>query len=387
MSVDTDRMRSTLSEHPVPHADEAQARAWRVVQAAFAETTPRTSRRGLRRTAVIAVAAGLVAVAISPAGAKVRHLVGDALDTGHEPSQPALTSLPAAGELLVDSPKGPWVVQADGSKRLLGDYPEATWSPHGLFIAATSGHELVALDPHGNVRWSLARAGPITMPRWSPDGFRIAYLSGASLRVVAADGTGDRLLRAAVSPAVAPVWRPGPGHVIAFGGTDGRVQVADADNGRSLAHTSRLLPLQVAWSADGKRLLVLTANELLSYTAKGEFVSARRISPGARAAAISPRGEVAVIATTGQPLSSRLLLIDSSGRLRQLFAGPGEFGEIAWSPSGDYLLLSWPSADQWLFLDPDRPQRTLAVSNISRQFSPGGEPAGFPSVAGWCCAP
>jgi hypothetical protein len=387
VSLDTDSLRSELSEHPLPDADEAEARAWRVVRAAFGETTPRRPRRGLRRTAVIAVAAGLVAVAISPAGAKVRHLVGDALDTGHEPSQPALTSLPAAGDLLVDSPSGPWVVQEDGSKRLLGDYREATWSPHGLFVAAAAGHELVALDPHGNVRWSLARTSRIATPRWSPDGFRIAYLDGYSLRIVAADGTGDRPLRAAVSPGVAPAWRPGAGHVIAFGGTDGSVHVADADSGESLAGTAPVHPLQVGWSANGKQLVVLTANELQRYNATGHLISAQRISPRARAAAVSSSGSIAVIVTTGEPESSRLLLIDSSGRVRQLFAGPGAFGEVAWSPRGDYLLLSWPSADQWLFLDPDRPQRTVAVSNISAQFSPGGPAVGFPSVAGWCCAP
>jgi hypothetical protein len=387
LSQDAERLRAALSAQDPPDARGAEERAWRVVDAAFADVVPRRRRRPIRRMAVVAVAIGLAALAISPAGAKVRHLVGDAFDTGHEPSQPALTSLPAAGDLLVDSPRGPWLVRADGSKRLLGDYREATWSPHGLFVAAAAGHELFALDPEGNVRWSLARAGPITAPRWSPDGYRIAYLSGRSLRVVAADGTGDRLLRGAVSPGIAPAWRPGPGHVIAFGGVDGRVNVADADSGRSLARTSRLLPLQVTWSADGKRLIVLTANELRNYSARGKFLSAQTISPIARAVAVSPSGEVAVIARTNRPAGSSVLTIDPSGRLRQLFAGPGAFGEIAWSPDGDYLLLSWPSADQWLFLHPGRPQRTVAVSNISRQFSPGGGPAGFPSIAGWCCAP
>jgi dipeptidyl aminopeptidase/acylaminoacyl peptidase len=386
LSVDAERLRAALSAQDPPDARGAEERAWRVVNAAFADVVPRRRGRPIRRMAAVAAVIGLAALAISPAGAKVRHLVGDALDTGHEPSQPALTSLPAAGDLLVDSPRGPWIVHADGSKRLLGDYREATWSPHGLFVAASAGHELFALDPQGNVRWSLARAGPITTPRWSPDGFRIAYLSGPSLRVVAADGTGDRLLRAAAATGIAPAWRPGPGHVIAFAGSNGRVYVADADSGRSLARTSPLLLLQVAWSADGKRLLILTANGLRIYSARGEFLSARRISPMPRAMAISPNGEVAVIAAE-RPASSRVLLVDSSGRLHQLFAGPGAFGEIAWSPDGDYLLLSWPSADQWLFLDPGRPQRTVAVSNISRQFSPGEPPVGFPAVAGWCCGP
>ena len=55
-----------------------------------------------------------------------------------------MRALPAAGELLVESAQGPWIVHDDGSKRLLGDSDAATWSPHGLFVAATGGRELVA---------------------------------------------------------------------------------------------------------------------------------------------------------------------------------------------------------------------------------------------------
>jgi hypothetical protein len=385
--VSIERLPAALSALALPDSAGAEERAWRVVSAALAEAAPRRRRRGVRRVLALAVAVGLGAVVISPAGAKVRHFVGDAFDSGHGPSQPALTSLPAAGDLLVESAQGPWIVHADGSKRLLGDYREATWSPHGLFVAATTGHELVAVDPRGHVRWSLERAGPITTPRWSPDGFRITYLSGSSLRIVAADGTGDRPLRAAVSPSVAPAWRPSSGHVLAFAGTDGRVHVADADGGRSLFGTGRLLPLQLAWSADGSRLVVLAGNELRSYSPAGNLVRVQRIPSGVQSFAVSAGGEIALITRSNDPAGSRVITIDPSGRQRQLFAGPGMFGEIAWSPRGDYLLLSWPSADQWLFLDPNRPQRTVAVSDITRQFSPGGGPTGFPTVAGWCCVP
>src|SRR5205814_5470534 len=110
---------------------------------------------------------------------------------GIEHAEPALVALPSAGRLLVDSTAGPWIVGADGSKRLLGRYTAASWSPHGLFEVAVRGHELAALDPKGTVRWSLERAGLVHDARWSPDGYRIAYLAGSTLRVVAGDGSGD----------------------------------------------------------------------------------------------------------------------------------------------------------------------------------------------------
>src|SRR5204862_17785 len=103
----------------------------------------------------------------------------------------------------------------DGAKRLLGRYTTASWSPHGLFEVAVHGHELAALDPKGNVRWSLERDGVVRDPRWSPDGYRIAYRAGSSLRVVAGDGTGDHLLARDIAP-VAPAWRPGGDHVLAY---------------------------------------------------------------------------------------------------------------------------------------------------------------------------
>jgi hypothetical protein len=78
----------------------------------------------------------------------------------------------------------------------------------------------------------------------------------------------------------------------------------------------------------------------------------------------------------------------SPGKPRELFAGPGAFSELAWSPEGHSLLVGWPSADQLLFLRPDRPRRVTAVSNVSPQFTPGvGGAAAFPRISDWCCPP
>ena len=144
----------------------------------------------------IALAVGLLiaAVALSPAGAKVADLVHDVVQPGAQNARPALTSLPAPGRLLVTSAKGPWIVDQDGSKRLLGAYEDAAWSPHGWFAAVTRGRELTAVDPVGTVRWSLAARQPVSDPAWSTSGIRVAYLSGSLPAIVAGDGTDDHLL-------------------------------------------------------------------------------------------------------------------------------------------------------------------------------------------------
>ena len=202
-----------------------------------------------------------------------------------------LTSLPAEGRVLVESGNGPWIVSSDGSKRRLGSYDDASWSPHGLFVAATRPGELVALDPKGNVRWSLARGAGVHEPRWAPDGFRIAYLSGASVRVVAGDGTGDRAL--GVSAQAAPAWRPGPGHVLAYAGPKGDLRVVDADTGRALWRAFGSLPTELLWSADGSRLLALAPDALRVYDRAGRMVGTRALPAGTRA-------ETAAFATSGR---------------------------------------------------------------------------------------
>ena len=131
---------------------------------------------------------------------------------GVEESAPALFSLPAPGRLLVTADSGAWVVDEDGSKRLLGAYREASWSPFGRFVVASRRHELAALTPEGEVRWTLARPD-VRFPRWggTRTDTRIAYLARDGLRVVGGDGEGDRLLDGRAAER-APVWQQGGGH-------------------------------------------------------------------------------------------------------------------------------------------------------------------------------
>jgi hypothetical protein len=91
-------------------------------------------------------------------------------------------------------------------------------------------------------------------------------------------------------------------------------------------------------------------------------------------------------AASGPPRSE--VLVSPRARARSIFAGPGTFADLAWSPDGRRLLVAWREADQWLFIPVRHRSRVIAVDGISGQFSPGAERAAFPRVEadGWCCA-
>jgi WD40 repeat protein len=398
--VKEDRIRELMRDQRVPDERASEERGWQIVRAAFGEREPVLRRRWAGRVAVALAAVLLLAAsALTPVGEAVADWVRDAVRPGKEQARTALVSLPAPGRVLVGSQKGPWIVNEDGSKRLLGSYADASWSPHGLFVVAARAHELLALDPKGNVRWSVARSGLVHDPRWSPDGYRVAYLSGSALRVVAGDGTDDSLL-ARDAANVAPVWRPKAEHELAFADRAGRVSLINTDSSRRLWRSPRgAAPTQLDWSSDGRRLVVVADREVRLFDGRGRLTSSYAPPGGARAeAAAFVRGGHALALATymSMPGRSRLDLVrlEESERSRQrLLSGAGHFSGLAWSPNGRWLLVEWPEADQWIFIRADASRRKaieklLAVANISAQFNPGVQTgSGFSGVRGWCCPP
>lgn len=367
MSRDRELARA-LGKVRVPGERDAEDRAWQLVRAAYAERTPAKRPTAGRRFALAgAVGAVLLAIGLSPAGAKVGDAIQDVFGLGEPDAKPQLRSLPATGELLVDSGQGAWIVREDGSKRLLGDYDQASWSPHGLYVAVAQGRELAAVDTAGDPRWTFPAPGVVRDPRWAGDAAdtRIAYRSGADLRVIAGDGNPatDRLIARDVAP-MAPAWRPigysklGPpaanGFVLIYLTGDGEIRSVNVDSGARVP-TRR---------ADRRRLPVATAG-------------------GVEDRALSPDGErVARLEHVGA--SDRLLVTDRGGGGSVLFSARGRLTGPTWSPDGRWLLVGWPAADQWLFIDTAHPRRVIAFDRISEQFEPGGAgPASFPSVSGW----
>ncbi len=377
-------MKDDLERVPLPAADAAQDRAGAVVLAAFAERerVPQTSRWHPLVVVTALVGAALVLAVASPPGRAVIDRVREAV--GIERAQPALYSLPAPGRMLVSASGSLWVVQADGSRRRLGAYRQGSWSPFGRFVVATRANELSALEPDGTVRWTLARPGPADAV-WAgtKTDTRIAYVDRSGIRVVAGDGTGDRLLAPAESGPVA--WRPGvPRQLATVSG--GVVRVHDVDTGRVVWRATRgtAAPvLALEWSSDGKRLLVLSAHALRVYDERGRIAAHADRSAATRDADAAFRPgthEVAVIRVAGAESSVVRL---GAARARQLFNGTGVLDQVVWSPDGRVVLVTWPTADQWVFVPARGRSRHLrAAANVTAQF----RAQAFPRVEGWCCA-
>jgi hypothetical protein len=369
-------VRKDLERVEIPDEHEARERAWRVVESAFAERELQPRRRSWKPIAAVALAVAVVAGLLSPPGRAVLDEIREVV--GVEKAQPALFSLPTSGRLLVTSDAGAWVVDADGSKRLLGSYREASWSPFGRFVVAARRNELAALEPNGDVRWTLSRPDARS-PRWtgSRADTRIAYLDRLGLRIVAGDGRRDRLVAPAEAGPLA--WRPAGAFQLAYVSAS-EVRLQDLETGQvSWRANAGRLPAarELSWSVDGSRLLVVLADRLLLLDGEGRELARRPVGELVTAA-LSPDGRrVAVVRRT------EVVLLD--GRLRtsrRLFAGGGSLAGLAWSPDGRWVLTGWPAADQWVFVRTASGEpRIVAVSGVAGQF----RSRSFPRIEGWCC--
>jgi hypothetical protein len=364
-------LKRLLLQMPVDRA--AEERAWAMVRAAYAEREPaRRAGPSLRWVVVAAVLAlAVAAAALSPPGRALVHAVRRTIGVEH--AAPALFRLPAPGRLLVSGPGGTWVVSRDGSRRRLGDFMHAAWSPHGLFVVAAGANQLAAVEPaDGVVRWSIARRH-VDFPRWggSRTDTRVAYLSGHRLHIVGGNGVGDSAPRALPGAArIAPAWQPGNRRVLAYVTAARRVALFDADTGAvRWVSPAFARPRMLAWSQDGRRLALATAERVvLLEPATGRRTQALAFA-GVHAVAFGPGGRLAL-------LRGRTIFEVRRGTLRPLFTAPpgGRLSGLAWSPNGRWLLTSLPAADQWIFIGGGR---VLAVSHIARQFD------GAPSLDGW----
>jgi hypothetical protein len=161
----------------------------------------------------------------------------------------------------------------------------------------------------------------------------------------------------------------------------------DADSARVLWARSVGAGLRdLQWSADGRFLLAVSARGATLYSGDGSRVWATAARRGAPVidAALAPDGhavamvlggsspEAVVEGTTGRPAAHRVL---SGVGLRQ----------VLWSPDDRWLLISWPAANQWVFVRVAGPKRIAAVSHIVQQFSGGQRRGAFPQLEGWCC--
>lgn len=363
----------------------AEDRAWEVVRLAFEQRDP---RRRPRRTLQLAVALAVLAVglvvaaALSPPGRAVFERVKQAV--GVEDAARRLGPLPAPGRLLVVARGGGdvWIVDHDGAKRSLGTWDDAVWSPHGRYVLATRPAGIAALDTEGKVRWSLAVRGAVE-PAWegTRTDTRIAFHARDGLHVVAGDGTGDRVLDAHPAPAP-PAWDPARLHVLAYESGHALV-LRDVDGRRTLWSTPLAAYGRLAWSSDGKRIAVVAPGRIEIVDGSGRVLRTLR-ERAVEHALFRPGTHVLTVARhSGDRSEVETVDVDRPGRTQLLFAGPGGFGDLVWSPDGAWLLVDWVTANQWVFLHGGT---VRAVGQIARQFPRSGDRPFSPAIEnGWCC--
>lgn len=389
-------LRQALRSATPPRELDAERRAWAVVRAAYEAAEPvRAHRRPGWPAVALAAALVLVAAALTPPGRAVtgwvREAVGIALVEGREDARP-LTDLPARGRLLVVTGGSAWVVRDDGSKRRLGRYDEATWSPQGLHVALARGGTLVAATPDGSVRWTVTRGRRIVSPSWSPSGFRVAYGVGRELRVVHGDGEPDRrVARGAVPGSWA--WVPDTErNVLTYVTSDGAVRTLDVDS----LETVGVVPPQravgarrVVHATNGERMAVVGGRRVAIFAGRDRPLAAHTFPGPIRDARFAPHRALLAVLLEGRA-QARVAVVpaDAGARPRTVFSGAGRFAGVEWSPDGRWLLVAWPSADQWVFLRMPDVGRIRASSGIGREFDPGGAGEPLPTrLSGWCCPP
>ena len=199
-------------DDPAPGEREAGDRSWDIVRDAYEERIRVPRKRDWRPIAIAAAGAVVVAGAVTPPGHAVFGSLRDAV-RGEPNAAPALLSLPTPrSRLLVNSADGAWVVQMDGSKRLLDGYRDASWSPHGLFLAATRGGELRALEPSGtHTPWRMSIERARFRSRMSTSGTKARPCRPATRR----DNSSGRATESGWSLSRGTRWKfsPGAAHV------------------------------------------------------------------------------------------------------------------------------------------------------------------------------
>ena len=62
-----------------------------------------------------------------------------------------------------------------------------------------------------------------------------------------------------------------------------------------------------------------------------------------------------------------------------IFSGTGVMRQLATSPDGRWVLITWPTANQWVFVRL-RPRKIVGVARITQQFGRNAK------IQDWCCA-
>jgi WD40 repeat protein len=374
-----------LREAPVPGEGQARERARRTVLAAHAAAPRRTRPRAAGVIAAIVLAAAGAGALTRPGqavGEWVQHQLEIAKPAKPKPAPAPKRQrgldLPAPGRLLVASDRGLWIVTGDGARTRLGDWSSGSWSPHAKHIVVASGRTVAAIRPDGTLRWRREASRTVHDPRWSPNGYHVAYRAGSRMHVIWGNGIHDATLPGRAANA-APAWQPNQPRTLAWARADGTVIVQDAYTGLVIWRRQGGPVRRLSWSADGTRLLIAGARHGAEYAIGGAAAqrSARRLRlrPGETlaAAAFAPTGKRLALAVTSRGVT-RITLRGGKAALAER-AEP--LRSLTWSPDGGWLVAGWNSGTAYLI--GTRTTDVRSLDDVPKRLGGGVK------TLGWCC--
>jgi TolB protein len=255
------------------------------------------------------------------------------------------------------------LMRPDGSDlTLLTDtvagYPFGAWSPDGSRVAFLSGSfgegSLLVIDVDGSDESHVTELQAIS-PAWSPDGARLAFEAvEGGIYTVGADGTG---LTEVVDDGHGPEWSPDGDRIAYFADVAGNVDVfvtdADGSSPTRVTH-DRAEDVSPAWSPDGDRIAFVSERHGNTdlFVIEPDGSHERRLTTD-RATdegfAWSPRGGRIVYVSYrhgAEPENigigdAEVFVVDvRSGEQRNLTRDPAWDGDPDWSPDGTRIVFT-----------------------------------------------
>jgi TolB protein len=193
-------------------------------------------------------------------------------------------------------------------------------------------------------------------PAWSPDGTKIVFSDGYSIRVMSADGSAGQVLTATGSREMSPEWSPS-GQQIVFvseraGGDDLWIMNADGTDPHQLTANANKFQIDgdPSWSPDGTTIAFVRVSQRIGsdfhahvYLVDAMGGTPRRLTSG-RASDVdpdwSPDGKkIVFLRASGVAVDIYVVNADRGG-LRRLTRSALKEQSPAWSPDGKRIVFS-----------------------------------------------
>ena len=314
-----------------------------------------------------------------PATLSVFLLVSCQGSTGTPPSAatPTGSSSPSASPFEPVAPPGPWIVfhsDPGGDSRLslmrpngadltllsdtVAGYPFGAWSPDGSRVAFLSGSfgegSILVINADGT-RESHVGDIQARPPEWSPDGTRLLFEAvEGGIYSVGADGSG---LTDIAKDGHGPKWSPDGTRIVSFAEVDGDADIsvmnADGSDPRRLT-SDPADDVSPAWSPDGTRIAFVSERngnrDLFLVDPDGSHERRLTHDPAPdEAFSWAPDGERIVYVSYrhgAEPENigigdAEVFVVDArTGRTRNLSRNPAWDGDPDWSPDGARIVFT-----------------------------------------------